>query len=302
MVQANLINKVFDSTLQGSDLVTLDPSSDDLSTKFFMGEEFSVIQDAGHGPEDFNNDLYGRAMIDQLGETMMYTSFEYQIGKPALENSDTFDKTDILIINGKPLSTILREYNAEYGVPGKFYMAGQFLREALLKGDPVTLISTSFDNEGGYKFNNKDIRLDLDKLDLDKLNAKDRYENYNIIRRALDTIGLWRIPKKYPSNKERDEMRAKMQAEGNSAHEDAVHAVEEDMISSYNSLSRRGAIEGCRRVIPKLTRVEVEPSQSKEPVREYIDLNNEFINDNPTKVESAKTIDDKVKSFDPKAK
>lgn len=302
MVQANLINKVFDSTLEGSDLVTLDPAADDLTTKFFMGEEFTAIQDAGHGPEEFNKDLYGRAMIDQLGEAMMYTSFEYQIGKPALENSDTYDKSDVLIINGKPLSTILREYNAEYGVPGKFYMAGQFLREALLKGEPVTLISTSFDNEGGYKFQNKDIRLDLDKLDLDKLNAKDRYENYNIIRRALDTIGLWRIPKKYPSNKERDEMRAKLQAAGNSAHEDAVKAVEEDMISSYNSLSRRGTIEGCRRVIPKLTRVEVEPSQSKEPVRENIDFGPTFEKEKITNVEPQKSIDDKVITNEPKVK
>jgi hypothetical protein len=231
---------------------------------------------------------------------MMNTSFEYQIGKPALENSDTFDKTDILIINGKPLSTILKEYNAEYGVPGKFYMAGQFLREALLKGDPVTLISTSFDNEGGYKFNNKDIRLDLDKLDLDKLNAKDRYENYNIFRRALDFLHIWRIPKKYPSNKERDEMRAKLQSEGNSAHEDAVRAVEEDMISSYNSLSRRGTLEGCRRVIPKLTRVEVEPSQSKEPVRENIDFGPTFDGAKTTNVEPQKHIDDKVITNDTK--
>jgi hypothetical protein len=279
-----------------------------------MGEDFSVMQDAGHGPEEFNKYLYGRAMIDQLGESMMNTSFEYQIGKPALENSDTFDKADILIINGKPLSTILKEYNAEYGVPGKFYMAGQFLREALLKGDPVTLISTSFDNEGGYKFNNKDIRLDLDKLDLDKLNAKDRYENYNIIRRALDTIGLWRIPKKYPSNKERDEMRAKMQVEGNSAHEDAVRAVEEDMISSYNSLSRRGTLEGCRRVIPKLTRVEakvmateevkvqVEAAIDKSPVREPLNLDPQLDAAVKTDIEPQKQIDDKTVSLEPKAK
>ena len=303
MVQANLVNKVFDSTLKGSDLVMIDPTEDNLATKFFMDEEFTVIEDNGHGPEEFNQYMFGKVFADQLTDSVMNTSFEYQIAKPALENSDNFDKTDILIVNGKPFTQIVKDYtNQGYGYPDKYYMAGQHLREALLKGEPVTLISTSFDNEGGYKFNNKDIRLDLDKLDLDKLNAQDRSRNYNIIRRALDTIGIWRIPKKFPSNKERDEMRAKLSAEGNTAHTDMVKAIEDDMIESYNNLDRRGDLQGCRRVIPKLTRVEVEPSQSKDPLRENMDLNDEFINDNPTEVEPAKTIDNKVRSFDPKAK
>jgi hypothetical protein len=188
------------------------------------------------------------------------TAFSYQILNAAVDGSSILEKEDILVINGKPLSQIYREQKVD-GIhwQGEREAAGRILRDALLNGEPVTVLNLSVSKDGKVEFQNKDIRLDLDKL-----NQLDREQNHNIIRRALDTIGLWPIPPKYPSNKARDEKLSAALENPDSVHQKQVKAIEDELIQAYNNIDRSkssSARFGCATVIPKLTREEVKTSQ-----------------------------------------
>jgi hypothetical protein len=198
--------------------------------------------------------------VAQLAAVPLNTAFSYQILNAAVAGSSILEKEDILVINGKPLSQIYREQKVD-GIPwqGEREAAGRILRDALLNGEPVTILNLSVSKDGKVEFQNKDIRLDLDKL-----NQLDREQNHNIIRRALDTIGLWPIPPKYPSNKVRDEKLSAALENPDSVHQKQVKAIEDELIQAYNSIDRSNsgpALAGCAAVIPKLTREEVKTAQ-----------------------------------------
>ena len=253
LLQAELIHTVFDTTLKGSDRVMLDPLATDLSAKFFMKKPFTVINDLGDGPEPFTDGDYARYYAEHLADTCMNTSFECQIFTAAMAHSSTMEKRDVLLINGKPLEQLVQEYATKgYDWKEKFIEPGRFLREALLKGDPVTLVSSTVSKDGKIAFHNKDIRLDLDKM-----NKMDR-ESRNPIRKWLDRMGWWPIPPKYPTNEARDAKLSVILADPNSEHQKQVKAIEEEYIRSYNSIdpAKRGG-KGCASVIPQLIREEV---------------------------------------------
>jgi hypothetical protein len=291
----------------------LDPTANELSTKFFMNEPFTVMDDLGGGPEEFTQDDYGKFYVESLADSMMNTSFEYQVFSPAKSNSPKIERQDLLIINGKPLGQLLAEYQAQgYRWPQKEMMAGQFLREALLKGEPVTLVTSSFTKDGEIRFNNKDIKLDLDKLDIERLN-KEHYESYHPFRQWLDKIGLFPIRPPYLTNAQRDAKQEKIKASFWSSHQRKVKNLEKEIIRSYNSIDRtKSTPSGCASVIPHLTRVEAnvkapeanaiadvtkstDISKSNEIVRENIQMK-EFENPKDVKIESQKQNEEKVVS------
>ena len=313
LLQAELNHKVFDTTLQGSNLVMLDPTANELSAKFFMNESFTVMDDLGSGPEPFTQDEYGKFYVESLADSMMNTSFEYQVFLPAKTNSPKIEQQDLLIINGKPLGQLLAEYQAQgYRWPQKEMMAGQFLREALLKGEPVTLVTSSFTKDGEIRFNNKDIKLDLDKLDIERLN-KEHYESYHPFRQWLDKIGLFPIRPPYLTNAQRDAKQEKIKARFWSSHQRKIKNLEKEIVRSYNSIDRtKSTPSGCASVIPYLTRVEakvktpeanvsadvtksVDISKSNEVVRENIKMR-EFTETKDVKTEPQKTNEEKVVS------
>lgn len=259
LLKAELIHKMFDTNLPRNAPVMLDPTANELSTKFFMNESFVVEDDIGVGPEEFTEYNYGKYYVEQLSDCIMNTSFEYQTFVPACENSTVLGNQDLLIINGKPLGKILEKYRAQgYRGPEVGMMAGQHLREALLKGEPVTVITSSVSKDGEIRFNNKDIKLDLDKLDIAKLNQQ-HYDSYHPFRKWLDRIGLIPIRLPYLNNEQRDAKQAKIAADPKSAHQKQIKAIENEYIRAYNSIDRETkSLKGCAKVITSLTRVEAE--------------------------------------------
>ena len=309
-IQWDLINAVYGATEKGSDTVVIDPTSTELSSKFFMKKKFSLENDVGDGPEEFTEKDYARCFGDHLASIPMNSSFEYQVLKTATGHSDTIEKEDVLVIGGRSMSQIVSDYTAQgLGYPDKYIAAGRFLRDSLLKGDPVTLVTSSFSKDGEIIFRHRDIKLDLDKLDLDKLNAQDRKANYNIFRRMLHKIGLWTIPKKYPTNAERDAKVSALLADPDSAHQKQLKSFEAEFVRSYNAVDRSGNnITGCGLVIPHLTVKEATAEiQPREEAVEQADQRQriEGINleaDKELPVEPIKEADEKVIKTEPLAK
>lgn len=267
LVQAELCNAIFNSTLAGTDLVTLDPAINDLATKFYMGESFSVTNAAV-----LPDNEYQYTDTDYLADFMNYiagcssnTSFEQMLILPmrAADPIDgkAFEQLDLLMIDGKPMSEIVAEVEASTGLIGDKAKAeaAKVLREALLEGEkPVTLLTSTFTKNGNIQFKHKDIRLDHDKL-----NELDRKKNHNIFRRMLHNIGIWKIPEKYINNatrdiridvrKNSDECRAKLQA------------AEDRFIKIYNAIPRPSATQkGVVDMIPKLTKEPIDLAANRD--------------------------------------
>ena len=308
-IQWELINTVYGAMEQGSDSVVIDPTANEVSKKFFMKKKFSIENDVGDGPEEFTEKDYARSYADHLSSIPMNSSFEYQVLLTATKHSETIEKQDVLVINGRTLSQITDDYSAQgLGVPDKYIAAGRFLRDSLLKGDPVTLITSSFSKDGEIIFRHRDIKLDLDKLDLKKLNAQDRKVNYNIFRRILHKIGLWTIPKKYPTNAERDAKAAALLANPDSAHQKQLKSFEAEFVRSYNAADRSGKnISGCGLVIPRLTVKEATAEaqlgeQAIEQTEQRQRMDNIVLEDDQVSVEPIKEADEKVMKTEPLSK
>jgi hypothetical protein len=216
-----------------------------------------------------------------------------------------FETKDVLIINGRNLREIGKDFKGNW--EERETAAGKVLREALLNGEPVTIVTSTFDNNGKVTFHNKDIRLDLDKL-----NAMDREKNHNIFRRALDTIGLWPIPKKYPTNKERDEKINAALANPDSAHQKRVKDFEDTFIKEYNrKCGKPSKRMSCSDIIKELSREEVKNTdlsvntdkvKDNSNVREPITDIKEFTKVEKIETEPPKKFEEKTISIEPSAK
>ena len=304
MLQSELIHTVFDSALNGNDLIVIDPAKSELASKFFLKKPFEVRNNLGGQIVPFTDEDYGKYYAEHLADSIMNTSFEYLLFNPSATESDTMSQRDILLINGKPMQKLLKELRdsgLNYDDADK--AVGKALRDALLQGDPVTLVSSTYTNDGKLAFHNKDLRLDLDKL-----NALDR-ANYNIFRRALDKVGLWTIPKKYPTNEARDAKLTAVLSDPNSIHQKEVKAIENEYIRSFNTLNRsKSALKGCATVIESITRDEavnvnqpinavLESNAQREPL-----LGIDLESDRELPVEPIKDADEKVIKTEPLAK
>ena len=252
-LKSEISHAVSDSTLRGSDKVIIDPTAGEFSAKFFMKEPIEVNIDRGNGIEPFDNDDYSQYYVTHLATGNMNTSFEFQM---LAEVQGKIPTDSVLMINGKNIHEIEADYkNLSWAKRGA--AVGNVLREALLNGEPVTLVTSTFTNDGKLAFHNKDIRLDLDKM-----NELDR-KNYSFIRRALDKLRIYSIPKKYPTNKERDAKLKAVLENPDSSHQKRVKDYEEEFINAYNNLAPgRKRDSGCPRLIDKLTREDVKKTDT----------------------------------------
>jgi hypothetical protein len=287
-LQAKIFHTVADSMLKSDNRIIIDPTEDELASQFFLGESFTVSQDIGSGPMDFTEKDYSQYFGSHFADSKMNSVFEYSIYSEA-ETPNAFQQGDVLMINGRPYRELVDEVAAtrKLGYYGNRGVVGDMMREALLNGDPVTLISSSFDENGKIKFENRDIRIDLDKL-----NELDRQQNYSWIRRVLDTIGIWSIPKQFPTNKARDAKLSGIFADPNSTHSKALKAQEDKIISLFNSKKH---LSGISQVLGKISRDEVTNEKDVSQNKDLSDQNREKLEnielDTNLNTENAKVSD-----------
>ena len=306
MVQAQVSNILFDATLSGKDEVVYDPTASEEMTKFFLGESFTNIDE--YGPEEgrftmeFTQNDFAHHFLESISRYYAQTSFEQMLLKVAegveMVDNRPFGYNELLVIGGRTAGEMMHDIIKEKGFDNDRAReeVGQKLRYALTSGaPPVTLITTTFTKDGKVQFHNKDI-----KVDLDKLNSEERMRNHNVFRRMLDTIGIWKLPAKYPTNKERDELLEKEMA----SHQRGIEIAEDRLLSAYNSAKRPVSThKGIVNIIPEFKRDPeqqinrvVDENKEKEPMREPVEVM-DFRKDREIKAEPPKqTKEEKILS------
>jgi hypothetical protein len=134
------------------------------------------------------------------------------------------------LINGRSVHDLVQDKINNEGMENDKAIkeVGRFLRDALTDGKSiVTMLRPSVTADGKIDFDEQEI-----KVDLDKLNKAERNEKHNAFRRALDYLGISKIPPKYPSNKERDEKQAEMLR--SKEIKNAIKAAKRDFVNAYN--------------------------------------------------------------------
>ena len=258
-----IANTVHGATLSGAEDIVFDPTSSEYMTKYISGEEFTV-EDEVLMPGNFmtfNQDDFGRNFLRGIADAYEATSFESVILNTVdgVEvDGKEFNKREFLIINGKPMSDIIAEVGATRGLKGSAAEeeASKILREAMLDGkSTISLVTPTFTADGKVQFHQKNV-----KVDLDKLNEQDRMKNYGRFRRWLHRVGIARIPEKYPNNKTRDENIAATAKDPESAHNKALANLEDRFIKAFNSIERPAdTYKGVVNFIPTLTKEEEKP-------------------------------------------
>ena len=260
-LQAQLSNQMYDATLAGKSEIVFDPTVSEEMTKFFMDKSFTVLDEFGYGEGKFNIDYtqnnYANDFVTSISVYYAQSSYEQMLVKHA-NGEDTglgrkFTPQELLVIGGKSVGELIDNIQKEKEIDtdGAREEVGKMLRDALTTGTPpVTLITSSFTKDGKVKFHNKDL-----KVDLDKLNAEERVRNHNVFRRMLDRIGIWKIPKKYPTNEARDAKLAADKASPDSEHNKAVKDAQDLLLKAYNGIKRPvGTHKGIVNIIPEVTR------------------------------------------------
>ena len=258
-----IANTVHGATLSGDEDIVFDPTNSEFMTKYISGEDFTVQDEVllpGNFME-FNQNDFGRNFLRGIADAYEATSFESVIlnAVDGVEvDGKQFNKREFLIINGKPMSDIIAELGATRGLKDSTAEeeASKILREAMLDGkSTITLVTPTFTADGKVQFHQKNV-----KLDLDKLNEQDRMKNYGRFRRWLHRVGIARIPEKYPNNKTRDENIAVTAKDPESAHNKALANLEDRFIKAFNGIKRPvDTYKGVVNFIPTLTKQDEQP-------------------------------------------
>lgn len=247
----NLGTAIFDARLAGRNVVTIDPSQDELMIQHFMSKSFET--EILGGTETYDDVEYAKDFMAAIGSVYLHTSME-QIPTSLIGKGADVDHEDYqnLYINGKSVSAIIVERASKKGINGFSAQreVAKLFRDALTDGKSVvTLMQSVISAEGKTEFRHQEI-----KVDLDKLNAIDKERgNYSRFRRFLDRRGWWKI-QKFPSNKSRD---AKQERVKESADfKSSIRAAEDTYINNYNGEGVQRLSDRLLKSIPKLTRVE----------------------------------------------
>ena len=252
--QSHVCGKICDAVEKNESVIIIDATADDSMKKYCLKEDFQ-----GHqvGIDTFTQEEYSVYFLDSLSGYNSNTSLEQVIFRAVKGQlpPDTFISYDLLMINGKSVNDMLKEAEKKTGAVRNIEMerkVAKKVRDALTDGKSVVSIMTiNYDKDGKVKFNHKDL-----KLDLDKLNAADRNEtNYSFIRRLLDKLGgIFKI-QKYASNQDRDAKQAKVKE--STSYKNAIRAAEDRFINYYNGIDRSDVgPESILSVIPKIERLE----------------------------------------------
>ena len=251
--------------LKGQNNVTIDPTSSELLQKYLLGDKFNVqyieggIYDGNdmRTPAQYNDEEYLQAYPDILAKTFGNTTFEQMMISCVRDVSDQkYSEKELVHINGKSMQDIINEKIAEGQSENEAELeAAKEFRNAMTDGNSiVSVMRLSFNKDGQVSFYHQEVNVDLDKL-----NQLDRQTHYGWFRRALDTIGIWKIPQKYPTNEERN--RNQTQFKETSDYSKKLEAAENKLVNFYNSFEiPKESNKRLNSVIPRITKVSNEPT------------------------------------------
>ena len=305
-VETEIGRAVNTADANGSDTIILDSTVNENSKNYFFGKPIAMYHSSVDGV--FDEDEYAKNYFKLLASGCKHSALE-QLMINTVERADDeaeFDSGSLLFINGKSINDLRNELRANNRERGNFYvenLLGKMFRDALTDGKSVvSLMRMDYSADGKISFKHQDV-----KADLDKLNKVDREENHhNIFRRFLDWTGIWKI-QRFPTNAQRDAAQAKLK--NDPKIQNALRAAEDNVVKIYNSIRQdRAGAKNLVHTIPKLERVEAEPSRqieepttSKDAVREHIP-GIELDNEKNVSVEPPKEINAQVTTKEPQTK
>lgn len=223
---------------KNSNIIVIDPTQLDTVKKHFLNKPFSIDYKVPDNPNDPNTDYTDMSFdSDDASKGFMSAIFnisgrtlnECMVVTNALGSID-LERAKLLLIDGRSVHDLVQEKINNEGMENDKAIkeVGRLFRDALTDGKSiVTMLRPSVTADGKIDFDEQEI-----KVDLDKLNTAERNEKHNAFRRALDYLGISKIPPKYPSNKERDEKQAETLR--SKELKNAIKAAKRDFVNAYN--------------------------------------------------------------------
>ncbi len=256
----SLLEKMQVARDNGTNQVIIDPTESEVMKKVLLGDKFRIVE---RKPNRLDPDEYDEDIFDEMQAMQSFAEPIYTISRSTVNEYMTVDgykgdngdtRSDLLLIDGRPLTDIAKEKQQELinnGGASMTYNAikGTVLRDALCAGSVVSIMRPNMLPGGKIAFSYQEV-----KVNLDALNKFERDEKHNAFRRALDYLNIWKIKPKYPSNEQRDAMQAerKMSTE----YQQSIKAAEKKFIDTYNKNSQE-----------KRAAENVEQMNSKKPVQ-----------------------------------
>lgn len=245
----DIATSILQATEKGRSTVTFNPTSSEAMKKYLIGDQFELVMEKPnpYDPEDVMRDTFdendaAKAFMGGIYEVSGKTTNEYSLVSRAISGNR---KSDLLFINGRPMSEIIeekeREFENESEARSKAVIAaGNILRSALTDGKSVVSLMRANVIEGGkVAFTHQEI-----KVDLDKLNKVEHKEHYGRFRRFLNWIGF-KIPNKYVSNAQRDEEQENIKL--SAKYQESMRNAEKKFIDAYNKNSEKTRAEEEKR-------------------------------------------------------
>lgn len=304
-IQRDLWGAMNDAIINGNGNVTLDPFSTDLFTKFLFGENLDTIYHEGiiYEGEDmreekpYNQDDYLKHFLEIFSKTYANTTFEQML--VCCVRDDTMQKYngyDLVHINGKSVQEIIEEKMSQGLDENTAELEGaKALRDALTDGKSVvSLMRITFNKEGKVDFYHQELNVDLDKL-----NEADRQAHHGFFRNLFHKIGIWKIPERYTSNKERDKNQEQLKADPEYANK--IKRSEDKFIETYNSLEKpESKNKHILWTIPSIKKESDAPARESDNAKNNPDSQRhpveimDFRRENTVKVEPPKQYEQKV--------
>lgn len=241
-LRESIIEKMQVARDNGTNQVIIDPTESEVMKKVLLGDKFRIVE---RKPNRLDPDEYDENIFDEMQAMQSFAKPIYTISGSTVNEYMTVsgyrgekgdNRSDLLLINGRPLTDIAKEKQQELrnnGGPSMTYTAieGTVLRDALCAGSVVSIMRPNMLPGGKIAFSYQEL-----KVNLDALNKFERDEKHNAFRRALDYLNIWKIKPKYPSNEQRDAMQAerKMSTE----YQQSIKAAEKKFIDTYNKKSQ----------------------------------------------------------------
>ena len=238
----SLLEKMQVARDNGTNQVIIDPTESEVMKKVLLGDKFRIVESK---PNRLDPDQYDEDIFDEMQAMQSFADPIYTISRSTVneymtvsgyKGEDGDNRSDLLLIDGRPLTDIAREKQQELRNNGGLSMTytaiqGTVLRDALCAGSVISVMRPNMLPGGKIAFSYQEL-----KVNLDALNKFERDEKHNAFRRALDYLNIWKIKPKYPSNAQRDAMQAerKMSTE----YQQSIKAAEKKFIDTYNKNSQ----------------------------------------------------------------
>ena len=203
---------------------------------------------------------------------------------------------DLVHINGKSVQEIIEEKMSQGLDENTAELEGaKALRDALTDGKSVvSLMRITFNKEGKVDFYHQELNVDLDKL-----NEADRQAHHGFLRNLFHKIGIWKIPERYTSNKERDKNQDQLKADPEYANK--IKRSEDKFIETYNSLEKpESKNKHILWTIPSIKKESDAPARESDNAKNNPDSQRhpveimDFRRENTVKVEPPKQYEQKV--------